>query len=229
MNIFFLDHDPYTSAGMLCDKHIRKMGLEAVQMLSTAHHVLDGKETKTTTKNGRRLTTFVNKNLKDVIYKASYINHPSTKWVRSGSGNYIWLLKHASTIFFIYNYRFGKSHKSDELLKFLTTLPCNMPRTLITDPPLCMPDIYKRYTTVESYREYYFHDKIIDKNLGVWTDTNIPQFVSEMIKDYKKCPIMTTNVPYVENISKNSKVLRPVKPHVKNRVQTVEKYLQWSK
>lgn len=42
MNIFCLDHDPYISAEMHCDKHILKMVIEYAQLLSTAHRVLDG-------------------------------------------------------------------------------------------------------------------------------------------------------------------------------------------
>ena len=42
MNIFYLHSDPKTCASMHCDKHVVKMILETAQMLSTAHHELDG-------------------------------------------------------------------------------------------------------------------------------------------------------------------------------------------
>ena len=40
-NIFYLDHDPRIAARYDCDKHVVKMILETVQMLSTAHRVVD--------------------------------------------------------------------------------------------------------------------------------------------------------------------------------------------
>ena len=42
MNIFALSNDPAEAAQMMCDKHIPKMIVEAAQMLSTAHRMLDG-------------------------------------------------------------------------------------------------------------------------------------------------------------------------------------------
>ena len=42
MNIFVLDDQPEIAAQMMCDKHVVKMILESCQLMSTAHHVLDG-------------------------------------------------------------------------------------------------------------------------------------------------------------------------------------------
>ena len=42
MNIFVLDNDPKIAAQMMCDKHVVKMIVESCQLMSTAHHVLDG-------------------------------------------------------------------------------------------------------------------------------------------------------------------------------------------
>ena len=42
MNIFYLHNDPQIAAQMHCDKHVVKMILEYAQLLSTAHHELDG-------------------------------------------------------------------------------------------------------------------------------------------------------------------------------------------
>lgn len=44
MNIFILDTEPTTAAHLHCDKHVVKMILEAAQMLSTTHRMLDGTE-----------------------------------------------------------------------------------------------------------------------------------------------------------------------------------------
>ena len=78
MNIVYLDRDPKIAAQMMCDKHVVKMILESAQMLSTAHRVCDGD--KYADQYG--------------LYKMAHKNHPSTKWVRSGGLNYLWLYKH---------------------------------------------------------------------------------------------------------------------------------------
>ena len=44
MNIFYLSDHPHLCAEFHCDKHISKMIVETAQMLSTAHHELDGEE-----------------------------------------------------------------------------------------------------------------------------------------------------------------------------------------
>ena len=52
MNIFAIDEHPIRAAHQMVDKHVVKMILEAGQMLSTSHRVLDGDEyydTKQTT------------------------------------------------------------------------------------------------------------------------------------------------------------------------------------
>ena len=42
MNIFYLHENPERCAEMHCDKHVVKMILETAQLLSTAHHEIDG-------------------------------------------------------------------------------------------------------------------------------------------------------------------------------------------
>ena len=43
MNFFYLDADPQTNATYHVNDHVGKMAMEACQMLSTAHRLLDGK------------------------------------------------------------------------------------------------------------------------------------------------------------------------------------------
>ena len=54
MNIFFLDKDPRECARQHCDKHVVKMVIETAQLLSTAHRLLDGKQSTDRTANNRR-------------------------------------------------------------------------------------------------------------------------------------------------------------------------------
>ena len=53
MNIFYLDEDPVTCARMHVDKHVVKMIVEYAQLLSTAHRVVDGRESIDLSKHGR--------------------------------------------------------------------------------------------------------------------------------------------------------------------------------
>ena len=71
MNIFYIDKDPIKAAQMACDKHVVKMILETAQLLCTAHRVIDGVDLQ------------MNSLLEETtMYRATHINHPSTKWVR---------------------------------------------------------------------------------------------------------------------------------------------------
>ena len=87
MNIFVVDCDPATSARMLCDSHVVKMILESCQLLSTAHHVLDGDPLEVNT-GKRRYTTHIC--TKKNICKAAMINHPCNIWTRTSGENYLW-------------------------------------------------------------------------------------------------------------------------------------------
>ena len=53
MNIFALSSDPETAAKWHCDCHVNKMIIEAAQMLSTAHRILDGVMDRRLTKSGK--------------------------------------------------------------------------------------------------------------------------------------------------------------------------------
>ena len=77
MNIFYLDHDPEIAAAYHCDKHVVCMIKETVQMMSTAHRVLDGDEWADSVG----------------LVKTTHINHPSTIWVRSSVDHYHWMLQ----------------------------------------------------------------------------------------------------------------------------------------
>ena len=66
MNIFILHSDPEIAAKQHCDKHVCKMIVESAQMLSTAHRLLDGVETKRKSKSGKTMQKYWRlKNKKD--------------------------------------------------------------------------------------------------------------------------------------------------------------------
>lgn len=95
MNIFVVDYDPFVAARSLCDAHVIKMILESCQLLSTQDRL-----------NG----------LTDNRYKLTHINHPCRKSL-DNNFNYIWLQYHLYGLCKEYTYRYGKTHKSQELLE----------------------------------------------------------------------------------------------------------------
>ena len=60
MNIFMVDEDPRVAAQAMVDRHVVKMILESGQLLSTAHRLLDGKETMAKSKTGRNVKRYPN-------------------------------------------------------------------------------------------------------------------------------------------------------------------------
>ncbi len=142
MNIFYLDESPYISANMMCDKHVVKMIVETAQLLSTAHHELDGEPSIE-------------------CYKATHKNHPSAKWVRENRGNYDWAWLHLNALCKEYTFRYGKIHKVERagLLDRLVNSPYELRHGERTDPPQCMLDDCKQDSTVQAYRDYYIKHK----------------------------------------------------------------------
>jgi len=136
MNIFFLDFDVEKCAKYHCDKHVVKMILETAQLLCSAHHVT----------------------IHDTIhvpYKLSHKNHPCSIWVRESLSNYLYLCELGLALGEEYTYRYGKTHKSIEVIQWCLTNRPNIKDIGFTTPPLAMPDEYKVDSVVESYRNYY--------------------------------------------------------------------------
>ena len=141
MNIFYVNQDPMIAARELCDKHVVKMIVEGIQMMSTAHHVL----------------VPTAKYLED-LYKPSHTNHPCNKWIRVSSSNYNWLYYHTEELSREYTRRYGKNHRSAEKLKLTWINPS--PVGPETTPPQCMPDEFKvTDNPVQAYQNFYVHDK----------------------------------------------------------------------
>lgn len=156
MNIFYLSNSAHRCAEMHCDKHVLKMIIEYAQLLSTAHHVLDGE------------------NAIQGIYKKTHTNHPCAKWVREASGNYHWLYLLFENVCDEYTFRYSKIHKTSEKLVPLASLPYNIPEKKFFEPPLCMPDECKvEGDVVQSYRNYYLMHKA---RFATWKNTTPPKW-----------------------------------------------------
>ena len=153
MNIFVLDTDPKKAAEYHCNKHVVKMILEYNQLLCTSHW-LTGSEAP---------------------YKASHINHPCNVWVRESIENYEWLCSLCSALLEEYTHRYGKVHKSSEVLNYCYQNKPKLESKGRTKFALAMPEIYKTDDCVLSYQNYYNFGK---RHLFAWKNREIPPWIN---------------------------------------------------
>lgn len=158
MNIFYLSHDIKECAQYHVDKHVVKMILEYSQLLSTAHQILD---------NGI--------DIDPILYKATHKNHPSAIWARLNSENYKWLYSLLTELHREYTYRYGRIHKSSELLDALAKLPRNISIGNFTQPTPAMPEQYIQSDSIQAYRDYYRGEKTRMHN---WKNREKPQWLN---------------------------------------------------
>ena len=171
MNIFVLDNDAATSARMMCDKHVIKMIVESCQLLSTAHHVLDGEELLVVS-NKRKYKSYIC--TKKNICKATMINHPCTIWVRQTRANYLWLWRHAYALCKEYTRRYGKVHKMESMLMDeLYDPPINITKAKLTPFAQAMPEQYQHENAVVAYRSYYINEK---SRFAAWNYSEEPEW-----------------------------------------------------
>lgn len=135
MNIFATNECPIISAQDHCTIHF-KMCVELAQLLSTAHHELDGHI---------------------VGYKPTHKNHPSAKWIRECSGNYQWGYEHFKALCHEYTFRTGKVHKSSELLCLLGKQPSKIVIAPKTSFAMAMPEVHQKlgiFDQTKAYQSY---------------------------------------------------------------------------
>jgi hypothetical protein len=179
MNIFVLDTDAASAAQMMCDKHVVKMILESCQLLSTAHHVLDGEPLEVNT-GKRRYKTHVC--TKKNICKATMTNHPCTIWTRENRSNYMWLWQHAYALCKEYTRRYNKVHAMESMLtNELYDPPVNIAKGNLSNFAQAMPDTYKDENPVIAYRKYYINEK---SRFAKWKSTEIPKWFTKKEPTY---------------------------------------------
>ena len=154
MNIFVLDTDPKKCAVYHNDKHVVKMILETAQLLCGCHHVTESQY--------------------EIPYKLSHKNHPCSIWVRQCIENYIWLCDLGLELCAEYTYRYGKRHKSQDIIEWCLMNTPNIPTNGdITPFALAMPDECKVGTAIDSYRAYYILEK---RELAAWKNRQVPEW-----------------------------------------------------
>ena len=154
MNIFFLDWDLKKCAEYHCDKHVVKMILETAQLLCGVHHMTP------------QVTP-------QVPYKLSHKNHPCAIWARESLTNYLMLCELGLELCNEYSYRYGRRHKSQDVIEWCITNKANITDKGLTTPPKAMPDEYKVDDVIQSYRNYYRGAK---KDFCVWKNRTVPEW-----------------------------------------------------
>lgn len=154
MNIFILDKDVKKNAQYHCDKHVVKMILETAQLLCGVHHMTP------------QVTP-------QVPYKLSHKNHPCAIWSRESLSNYLYLCELGLELCKEYTYRYGKRHKSQEVIEWCITNKPNISDKGFTEPAKAMPEEYKVKSVVESYRNYYREAKA---GFAVWKNRETPKW-----------------------------------------------------
>jgi hypothetical protein len=152
MNIFFLDYNPKKCAQYHNDKHVVKMILETAQLLCGVHWVMGN----------------------EAPYKLSHKNHPCSIWVRSSLENYLWLCELGLELCIEYEYRYGKKHKTYDVIMWCILNKPNISDVEFTSPPLAMPDHCKvDNNPTKSYRNYYMIEK---SSFCKWKGRDVPNW-----------------------------------------------------
>jgi hypothetical protein len=155
MNIFVLDLDPKKCAQYHLNSHVVKMVLETSQILCGVHWMSEGGQY-------------------DIPYKLSHKNHPCSIWARECIENYQWLCNLGIELSEEYTLRYGKRHKSEDVINWCISNP---PKIRIngemTPFALAMPDECKVSDPVESYRIYYMTEK---RKIAIWKNREIPNW-----------------------------------------------------
>jgi hypothetical protein len=158
MNIFFLDTDVKQCAKDHCDKHVVKMILETAQLLCSAHHMSPQ-------------VTY------EIPYRLSHKNHPCSIWVRDSLSNYLYLCELGLELCEEYHNRYGKRHKSQDVIEWCISNKVIIGDKGFTEPPKAMPDQYKVPDVVQSYRNYYIGEKL---KFAKWKNGYYPEWLKNI-------------------------------------------------
>lgn len=162
VNTFWIDSNLKKAAQSHVKKHVGKMIVEMVQMLSTAQWL------QNTNKRANRLYR------EGRIYKISHRQHPMCKWTREHYNNYETMCLFAIELGKEFEFRRGKKHKTALYLNWLLENPplyipiCQDSYKLVqpfntTKIPRCFGESFDKHNVdgdiVQSYRNLYKHEK----------------------------------------------------------------------
>ncbi len=171
MNLFVLDENPAIAAQLNQDTHVRKICLEATQLLTNAF--------------SESQLRFAPQTQTGSVRKYSHIHHPVSKWTIETMGNFNWALEHAIGLAEEFYYRFEKEHFCNIFIKWASIhKPENVKAGKITEHPQCFkqyPNLIVPNNPVEGYRNYY---KVAKRSFNIrgktvpaqWTGRQTPEW-----------------------------------------------------
>ena len=166
MNIFYTDTCPVTAAQSLPDRHIVKMPVEAVQMLTSA-----------CLRNGIQPNVITSKG---TVHKGGYHRHPCTVWAGDTVANAAWLWAWGVALCAEYTKRYGKVHFAQGQLDTLRKSIDGIQYGEFTAPAQAMPDECKDADPVVAYRNCIQHKLDTRPGVFVWNKgTPAPAWVDE--------------------------------------------------
>jgi hypothetical protein len=163
MNLFILDFQPEQAARYYNDSHVRKIILEAVEMMGYAYDQGNFKPLPWLSVNSR------------------YVNHPMSIWVRTSLQNFDWTLQHTYGLLDEFAHRQKDNHQH-AYRKHVDWIALNLPlKNLInigqTDWPRCFGQFRERVgvtdNPVHDYRRYYM---IAKQEMAKWTRRPTPEW-----------------------------------------------------
>lgn len=219
MNIFATHDSAWLSAIIQHDRHVVKMSLESMQLLTTACHL-----------DAHLLSLVESHHIPTLYAPISNPKHGSAVWTRdesNGYANFVWLTVHAAGLFSEYHSRFRKMHSSYSQQVAMMIVAAKLSgvdrfwtrdseRNLVIDPAVLAkadshtpfhyagPVDYRVESVTESYRNYYLAEKLYTRN-GLANRWSVP--ASRQFPDWL--------APYVNRFDRYPTFERAVtKPHV---------------
>ena len=166
MQLFILSLNHKECAEFMIDKHVSKIIIEAVQMLSSAKRIIDPNDPNTSY---------------DELYKITHVNHPVTIWIRQSLDNYQWTLDMIEAMHnewkFRYDHPLEKIHASYKIAQKLSLWrprADQFPVVGLTPFAQAIPDIYKSDNPVNSYRKYYQSEE--KQKIATWKKRSKPKW-----------------------------------------------------
>jgi hypothetical protein len=186
MNIFVLDYNFVKAAEYHNDKHVVKMILESVQLLTNAYYASLGIKSSKDIKEKEMSIIDLFKGFPRVKedgtpkpYKITHMNHPCSKWVCEKFDNWYWLLMLAKSLCDQYKLRYNKTHACQEIVEWMENNWRGLKKDgfidslLVTDFPIVVSDECKTENVIESYRNYYMKEK---RSVAKWSVVGQPDW-----------------------------------------------------
>ncbi len=168
MNIFLLHEDPDECAKALCDKHINKMCIEAVQIANTGLNEVGLSDHS--------------------FYGSTHTGQPWCEFVGKSFDHFQFVVRHAQALGREFLRRYDSRHTSHDKLRQnwryddMRAIEREMgradPMQVHADLPQTMPDEYKDSDVVKAYRQYYVNEKLTEE-WCVYEYTNPPEWFVE--------------------------------------------------